>query len=113
MSAVQILLRWVLHGDHMSIDDAATIAMRTLDQEAEIERGMSEVLAYIENEQEMTVIELEEELLNTCMVIDEETGKEVCFDPIWMYFCEVSNSTLYATNTDKQKSYDEMFPKLC
>ena len=74
---------------------------------------MDEVLRYIENEEYMNEIEFEEELVNEDIVIDEETGKEVYFNPYQMCFREELDSTLYVTNTDMDKRYNEMFPKLC
>ena len=106
-----------------TITEAGAIAQRTMEEDEEkanMEREMLEVVTYIENEGDMNeiafdMIEIafEEELLNQGMFIDEEIGNEVYFDPIRMYFCETLSSTLYATNTNIEKRYDEMFPKLC
>lgn len=98
----------------LTIAKAAAIARWNMEMEAE----MNEVLNDIENlenqylhmdEVKMNEIENGEEFINECMIVDEETGKEMCFDLIFMQFREVSNSTLYITNTNM----DEMFPKLC
>ena len=89
-----------------TIAQCAAIARRTLEEEEEMAVEMSKVCAVcavIENEKDMDEIEFGELLFNQVPVIDEETGKEVYFDPFWMYFCEVSENTLYVTNTVSDK----------
>ena len=78
-----------------TIAQAASIAKETLKNE----REMDEVLAYIENEHDMKEISFDEFQVNQVVVIDEETGKEVYFDPGLVYFCEAFDRSLYVTNT--------------